>query len=225
VAVLESLSNALRLSEDERVYFFALVHGRSPPFVAYREVNVRSSTMRMLSAIEVPALVITSWWDVLAWNNEMKIFRDRRILDAATPNLLRTLLLDEHRYRHNLMQYDAIIRNAVSRFRFDYSQSAHDERFKSVIDDLEQLSLRFRSLWRSSEVSRSLDEPVHFSRLDGLSFDVSSYVPEGQSALRVLIYTPYDGYTVRALDRFRRGCIDQSDVDVVSSQAQGVPAR
>ena len=141
---------------------------------------------------------MTSWWDVLAWNNETDTLGDRSIVKAASPNLLKALFFEEDRCRRGLAAYEALVRRVVSKFRFDFGRSADDERFRAVIDELEQRSSLFRRIWRSPDVSRCLDGPIHLSCVGGLSFEVSSHVPEDGSALRILIFRPYDEHPSRA---------------------------
>src|SRR5512138_2696773 len=75
--VLERICSTLRLSPDEREYLFALVQHRPAPRVTLRPDEVSPAITRMLTALAVPAIVMTARWDVIAWNRlSSMVFRD-----------------------------------------------------------------------------------------------------------------------------------------------------
>jgi hypothetical protein len=50
----------------------------------------------------------------------------------------------------------------------------------------------FRKLWNSPEVLGRSEAVANHPALGGITFEHSSYVPEGFPTLRVLIFVPYD---------------------------------
>jgi transcriptional regulator with XRE-family HTH domain len=192
--VLERICTTLRLTEDERDYLFSLVHGHPAPAVRADELQVTPRLQRMVDALGVPALVMTSRWDVLGWNElTTRIFRDYSQLPPEERNLLRILLTDPEYQRHP-EEYDATVRRVLARFRVDYSQSAGDPAFESLIAELNESCEAFRRLWHSPEVCAVSEgiNVVRHMRLGGIIFEHSSYVPEGSRHLRVIIFVPYD---------------------------------
>src|SRR5688572_10587587 len=115
--VLERICATLRMSPDEREYLFALVHHRPAPPVATYHHEVSPSLTRMLSALAVPALVMTSRWDVIAWNDLTTIFRSYDELLPENRNLLRILLVEDDTYQRDTVQYEAMARRVLSKFR------------------------------------------------------------------------------------------------------------
>ena len=153
----------------------------------------------MLKGIAVPALVMTSRWDVIAWNDLTKIFRDYDKLPPAKRNLLRILLIEDETYQRDTAQYEAMARRVLSKFRVDYSQTPENTAFDELIAELAAKSSIFRRLWNSAEVMSRSEGVAHYPHLGGVSFEHSSYVPEGSPTLRLVIYVPHDEQTANKI--------------------------
>jgi transcriptional regulator with XRE-family HTH domain len=201
--VLERICATLRMSPDEREYLFALVQHRPAPPVATPVQEVSASLAHVLATLEVPALVMTSRWDVIAWNDLTTIFRDYGALEPERRNLLRILLVDDETYQRDPAQYEAMARRVLSKFRVDYSQTPDNPAFDALIAELTAQSAVFRRLWNSSEVMSRSEGVGYYPHLGGLSFEHSSYVPEGNPTLRLVIYVPYDEQTTEKIATWR----------------------
>ncbi len=190
--VLERICATLRMSADERQYLFALVQHRPPPPTTDQAEEVSPSLERMLHAIGVPALVMTSRWDVIAWNESTKIFRDYSRLSPERRNLLRILLVDDESYRLDPKQFEVMAHRVLAKFRVDYSLTPEDAAFEELIAELHERSPVFQRLWNSPEAMNRSEGVGYYPHLGGVRFEHSSYVPEGSPTLRVVIYVPHD---------------------------------
>lgn len=192
-AVLERIASTLQLSQDEREYLFALVQHRPAPPLSWREAEVTPALQHMLDSIAVPAVVMTARWDVVAWNTlSQRVFRDYSKIPAEQRNLLRILLVDEDVYTQDREIFDAMAQRVVAKFRIDYSPFTGDPDFEELIRELEQRSETFAKLWNSAEVIGRSEAVVRHPQLGGVTLAHTSYVPEGNPGLRVVIYCPYD---------------------------------
>ena len=191
--VLERICSTLRMSPDEREYLFALVQHRPAPPVATRTESVSPTLARMLDALAVPAIVMTARWDVIAWNRlTLKIFRDYAELPRQRRNLLRILLVEDETYQQDSVAYEAMARRILAKFRIDYSQTPDDPAFEELIADLSASCPIFRRLWRQPEVVGRSEAIAYHPRFGGMTFEHSSYVPEGSPTLRLVVFVPYD---------------------------------
>ena len=192
--VLENLSRTLRLSSDERDYLFALAQHRPPPMAPTRDEPVSPAVQRMLDALNVPAMVMTVRWDVVAWNRLVnRHFRDYAAMAPKDRNLFKILMTGPD-YQQYPDEYAVMARRIVSKFRVDYSQAADDPAFEALIEELNDISPTFRELWRGPEIM-GRSEGVHLLRhpkLGGITLEHTSYVLEGAPSLRVVIFAPYD---------------------------------
>ena len=194
--VLERICVTLRMSADEREYLFALVQHRPAPLGAARVEAVSPTVARMLEALNVPAMVMTARWDVIAWNRlTQRVFRDYGKLPLQQRNLLRILLVDDENYQQDPAAYEVMARRILAKFRVDYSQAPDDPAFEELIAELSSRCPIFRRLWSSPEVVGRSEAVARHPGYGGMTFEHTSYVPEGSPTLRLVIYVPYDEAT------------------------------
>ena len=187
---LERVCSALRMSADEREYLFSLTHYRPAPPVPGRIDPVSPTITRLLEAFGIPAILMTARWDVIAWNDlTAMIFRDYSKIPPERRNLLRILLIDDDTHQDNPNAYDEMALRVLSNFRVDYSRAGSDPAYERLIAELHESSPSFKHLWRRSEL-KGTDAIVHYPKL-GMTFEHSTFVPEGRPTLRVLVSTPY----------------------------------
>ncbi len=197
--VLERISTTLRMSPDEREYLFALVQHRPAPPTAARTEAVSPALTRMLDSIAVPAIVLTARWDVVAWNQlALKVVRDYSALPPGRRNLLRILLVEDEAYRSDEALYEATARRLLAKFRVDYSQAPGDPAFEELIAELSASCPIFDRLWALAEVVGTHEAIVTHPRGPGagLTFEHSSYVPEGNTKQRLIVFTPCNDVSI-----------------------------
>jgi transcriptional regulator with XRE-family HTH domain len=203
--VLERISETLKLSLTERDYLFALVQNRPPPQKGWGDTGVTPAVQRMMDALAMPAIVMTARWDVVAWNAmAVAVFRDYAEIPPEERNLLKILLIDDAVYQRESAAYDAMAERVLAKFRVDYSQFSGEPEFEELISELDRESEAFRRLWNSPEVSAYSEGVAEYPQYGGLSIEHTSYVPEGASGFRLVIYAPYDKATAEKLDRIWR---------------------
>ena len=195
--VLERLSGALGLSSAERDYLFMLTQGRPPPLPPVKgdaDDEVRPAVRRMIATLNVPALVYTRRWDVLAWNEMWtRCFEDFESRPAGGRNLMK-ILLTEPEFQRDPVEYERIARSVLAKARLDYSQSANDPEFDRLIEELTAECPMFRQLWRDSEIT-NCSEGIYsesYPRLGEIAFEHTSYTIEGAPHLRLLVFVPAD---------------------------------
>jgi transcriptional regulator with XRE-family HTH domain len=209
--VLERVCTTLRMTPDEREYLFALVQHRPAPPTPSRMTEVSPTLGRMIEALGVPALVLTARWDVIAWNRlATQVFRDYEHLPPDQRNLLRILLIEDKGYQRDPAAYEAMARRVLSKFRVDYSQTPDDPSFEQLIEELDERCPIFRKLWNNPEVLGRSEAVANHPALGGITFEHSSYVPEGFPTLRVLIFVPYNEQAIAKVRELR----DEADAAV-----------
>lgn len=203
--VLERISATLRLSDEERDYLFTLAQNRPPPLMPGRTTDVSPAVQRMIESLDVPAIVMNMRWDVLAWNPLVaKVFRDYESRPPEQRNLLR-ILFTNPKYQVDPDEYLEMARRVVAKLRVDYSKSSADPEFEALIEELNEISPMFRRAWKSPEVmgrSHGINVARH-PKLGRISFEHTSYVPEGHPTLRVVIFVPGDAESEAKLDKIR----------------------
>jgi transcriptional regulator with XRE-family HTH domain len=201
--VLDRVSRALRLSAAEREYLLGLMQRRHAPD-AERGDTLTETVWRTVQFVPVPALVMTLRWDIVAWNHLIsRIYRDYSTVPRAERNLLRIILTDQ-KYQSDPKSYDVIARKLLGEFRVDFGQYSGDPAFEQLVEELKQIVPGFEQRWSEVEICNSpRGSLVQHDELGDLSFDRVSYLPEGSTFLRVIMFTPRDPQTARIIDSIR----------------------
>jgi transcriptional regulator with XRE-family HTH domain len=199
--VLERIATTLQLSADERTYLFSLVQHRMPRAPADTELEAPPDVMRMLHSIAVPAIAMNLRWDILAWNSLNTVFyRDYGAMPASERNLLEILLLRPVSHM-NTTQLEVAAQRLVARLRYDYSKHPDDPRFETLVRRLRANSPLFNRVWRMPDFTLRAYGVHAFThaRFGALSFEHTSYVPDGHLNVRVVICTPENPATKAAV--------------------------
>jgi transcriptional regulator with XRE-family HTH domain len=205
--VLERICHTFRLSEDERIYLFSLVQHRPPRL--HREVRLEAppEIVRMIEGVGAPAVVMNLRWDVLAWNHLNSVFfRDYGATPEAERNLVE-ILFTRPSYYEDPLEFEKMARRVLAKLRVDYSKSGDDPKFEALIRRLNTVSPLFRRVWRTPEINvRSYG--IHRFRhpqYGDLAFEHTSYVPDGQPTVRVVVCMPNDAVTRQAVAEVAAG--------------------
>jgi transcriptional regulator with XRE-family HTH domain len=201
--LLDRVSRALRLSPAEREYLLGLMQRRGAPDVD-RDETLTETVWRTVQFVPVPALVMTLRWDIVAWNHLIsRIYRDYSRIPRAERNLLRIILTDQ-KYQSDPKSYDVIARKLLGEFRVDFGQYASDAQFEQLVTELKQTVPGFEQRWSDVEICNSpRGSLVQHDEFGDLSFDRVSYLPEGSTFLRVVMFTPRDPQTAQIIDQIR----------------------
>lgn len=198
--VLDRVSRTLRLSEDERVYLFSLVQRRPPP-LEHMLTECPPDVERMLHTLPMPAVAMNLRCDVLAWNAiNSVLYRDYGLLPPGERNLLEILLIRPVPTMSPAAQ-EAMARRLIGRLRYDFSRCPHDQKFEALLHRLVTHSPVFRKLWRSPDFALRAYGPHTFThpRFGELTFEHTSYVPDGYPTIRVVMCVPQSDSAHRAM--------------------------
>jgi transcriptional regulator with XRE-family HTH domain len=197
--ILERLSSALGLSVAERDYLFMLAQRRPPPLIPARFEPLRPAVQRMLDMINLPALVHTRRWDVLAWNGIWtRCFPDFGARPPGGRNLLRILLTDAD-FQRSPGEQEEIARRILPTVRLDYSQAGDDPAFDALIEELSSACPIFDRLWHSPEISH-FPEGIYTAAYPGIgaiAFEHTAYSVASDPALRLLLFSPAEAHSAQ----------------------------
>lgn len=202
---LDRVAGALSLSAAEREHLFALAQRRQPDLRNAIPDVVTPQLQRTLDAFELnPALVITSAWDIVAWNRAASlVLTDYAALAREDRNVLK-LLFCNARVRAAIPDWDHEARCAVARFRLSSFRTGASEVAAALAETMCAASAEFAAMWHDNEVSiygegvKHLRHPV----AGALALEYSSFAVDGQPALGMVVYTPAtatDRERIRAL--------------------------
>jgi transcriptional regulator with XRE-family HTH domain len=195
--VLDRLCQSLRLTEDERIYLYALAQQRLPRVTRDAQTDVPPDVVSMINFLNVPAIVLNLRWDVMAWNAQQAvIYRDYDKIPIEERNIADILFTKPVKHMTSA-QLEQTASRVVERLRFDYSCSTDKASFDTLVYRLTALSSLFKRLWNSSEFTlraHGLQRFTH-AHFGPISLEHTSFSPDGHPHLRVIICTPEDAAT------------------------------
>jgi transcriptional regulator with XRE-family HTH domain len=201
-SVVDALADALRLDDAERSY----LHRLARPAPARRRRPARPDTARpgvrrLLARMpDVPALVVSTRTEVLAWNPLGHLLlaghldRDAPDRAADRPNLTRMLFLDAH-HRDLHPRWDVAAACAVASLRVAASRNRDDAELSALIGHLSVHSPEFAALWARHPVARhahgrrSLSHP----EVGELTLELETLELADGSGHRLVTYTAAPG--------------------------------
>lgn len=148
--VLAALARVLHLDEVEHQYLFDLAKPARRTRPRKRTEQVPARLHHLLAALEVPAFIEGSAFDVLA-SNPLALALSPRLRPGE--NRLRSLMLDpEEREFH--ADWKAATAEFVGLFRNSIGEDTDDARIVELVGELTLASARFRALWARHDVRR-----------------------------------------------------------------------
>ncbi|MGV9559584.1 helix-turn-helix domain-containing protein [Streptomyces sp. NPDC003401] len=154
--VLEALSDALRLTPDQRTYAESLARQaerRTPP--RNRTTAVRPQLQRLLDQLtDTPAFVVGKYLDILAWNPlAAALLLD---IDKKPPkerNHIRMLFTDP-RMKDYYPDWEAMARDGVALLRMQAAANPTDPQLTSLVGEMSVVSSQFRRWWAARNVAQ-----------------------------------------------------------------------
>lgn len=192
-SVIEALARALELDDDERAHLHRLARPAPPPRPkARRAERARESTVRLIEAMGIPAVVLGRTTDVLAWNEQAHALLAGHIAFDARPlpNLTRMLFLDAHT-RDLYARWDEEAKRAVASLRLVAGRFGDDRGLAELVGELSVKSPEFAALWSRHPVAncvagvKYLRHPV----LGEVELEFQTLSLPDDSGQRILTYT------------------------------------
>lgn len=191
--VLDSLAEALMLTEAEREHLFLIGIGRPPKAPPASQDGVTPRLQRFLDALTaIPAIIATPQWDIIAWNDAAcAVLTDYAALSQDDRNILRRVFLDPGT-RAAQEDWEGIAHYLVATFRAETARAGENDRAAELLAELSSRSAEFAAIWADNDV-RSTGEGVKRIRhpLAGpIAFEFSSFAVDGRPDLKLVTYNP-----------------------------------
>lgn len=185
------VARALRLDDAECCHLFLLAHGRAPPPGSYEAPALDPLVRQLLDELHArPAHLLDLRWDVLAWNRPADGLFGFSEQAPDERNLLR-MVFASPRLRRRLPAWEEDASGMLAEFKRDHALAPDDPALRSLVDDLQRLSPRFRRWWKELPsaarprrgLTSILDEEGHASDFRHATLVVDEYRP-----VRMVVY-------------------------------------
>ena len=190
-SVIEALARALELDDDERAHLHRLARpGLATRRPRRRRETVRASTVRLVEAMGVPAVVLGLRTDVLAWNAQGHALLAGHVARDARPNLTRLLFLDAHT-RELYTRWDEEAARAVASLRIVAGRFPEDRELAELVGELSVKSPEFAALWAKHPVANCVSgvKYLRHPELGEIELEFQALTLPDDSGQRILTYT------------------------------------
>lgn len=192
------LAQALKLTRTERAYLFDLA-GRRDPQGHIHEEDLASATLTdLLSDIQIPAYILGSTWNVLAWNKKAKdLFGDWfNQQSSIAPNLLRLVFTAENA-KDFVVNWEARSKRLVAEFRADCRTRLDEPELQALVNELSQSSNEFEQFWKQHDVLERQGGLREFNHVKHglLRYQQVTMRPVDQEQLKLVLLSPTGKFT------------------------------
>lgn len=190
-AFLERLCQALNLNEAERHHLFMLAQHRPPSVPVRQEDIVPDAVQAVLNSLSDPAYVMTSRWDVLAWNRAASaLFGDFDEFPKQDRNIIR-LVFTNPAFQKHIVDRETYRRNLLEKFRMDFVQWKGDVAFSTLVDDLMRQSEDFARWWPQQGVQSPHPGSKRFIHPENgeVEYLYASFSVDGASGHRLVVFS------------------------------------
>lgn len=191
--VVDSIGRALRLDPTEREHLFLLADVPIEP--ADRDApRLDAEVQVVLDGLDpFPATVITSRYDVLAWNAAYGAFFPGLVgADPEDRNILWQLFANSGQCA--LCDPEPELERMVATLRGAFARHVGEVSWVQFVARLEAVSPRFAELWDRHDVAEPVNRLKRFRMVDGteLRMYATSLAVTGTPETRMVVYTPVD---------------------------------
>ncbi len=195
-SVLEAISNALRLTPDERSYLYALAlesAGTSTYPLEEQQLAISPALRRILQELRsCPTIISDRRGRIVGWNAAAAhIFLDFEQLPPEQRNMIR-LLFTRKEFQRLAVNWEHFASGYLSIFRAYYGKYVEDKWYEQFLEEMGRLHPDFNRMWEQSRVSSAPEVVLEFrhARAGKMLFHLTSLQVQGQDDLRCSIYTP-----------------------------------
>lgn len=197
-SVLDCISTALQLNNDEREYLYDLALEVKSSIIHRKkdQPKLSPSLERILAELTYcPTIITDRHCHIVGWNNAAAhVFLDFEQLPDDQRNLIH-LLFTRKELKSLAVNWEHFVKGFLSIFRAYYGHYLGDEWYNLFIKEMSDSHPEFQSLWQESQVSKAPEMMIEFrhAKAGKMLFNLTSLQVQGDMDLRCSIYTPVEG--------------------------------
>lgn len=206
VQVLENLSQALRLTPDERRHLYLLSGNSLPPLVNPQAEEADPLIVRAIHEFgPTPAIAIGRRWDYLAWNKVadevFAISRPIRVKASYEFNLLWQFFVNPE-VKQLFRAWEQVAGGVIAEFHTARARYIDDPTFNGLIEDLRAVSTDFSRLWLEHDARSVLDGyfELEHPMLGHLEFEHMTLQVPRNPDIRIMMYLPLTATRIKLVN-------------------------
>ncbi len=194
-SVLECISSALQLNQDEKDYLYNLaLEAKSEMADSKKSFSeLTPSLKRILAELTYCPMIITDrHCHIVGWNAAAAhVFLDFDQVPADERNLIR-LVFARKELKALAVNWEHFAKGFLAIFRTYYGHYLGDEWYNQFIEEMSGAHSEFQNLWQESQVNKAPEMMIEFrhAKAGKMLFNLTSLQVQGDMDLRCSIYTP-----------------------------------
>ncbi|MFC4101883.1 helix-turn-helix transcriptional regulator [Paenibacillus xanthanilyticus] len=194
-SVLDNVAAALRLTDDERKYMYALASdsGASVAKLAADNPRLTPSLRKIIDELRYcPAIISDRKCQIVGWNAAAAyVFMDFEQIPEHERNMIK-LLFTRREFQRLAVNWEQFAGGFLAMFRSYYGQYVDDEWYEHFLRGMIADHPDFRRLWEQGQVSYAPEVLLEFrhAKARKMLFQLTSLQAHGSGDLRCSIYTP-----------------------------------
>ncbi|MFS0882349.1 transcriptional regulator [Bacillus sp. 7586-K] len=195
--VLDCISQALQLNNDERDYLYDLALETKSEITnqVKNQSELSPSLKRILTELTYcPTIITDRHCHIVGWNlAAAHVFLDFEQIPNEERNLIR-LVFSRKELKALAVNWEHFAKGFLAIFRTYYGHYLGDEWYNQFIKEMSHSHPEFQDLWQESQVSKAPEMIIEFrhSRAGKMLFNLTSLQVQGDMDLRCSIYTPVE---------------------------------
>ncbi|MGG2094501.1 helix-turn-helix transcriptional regulator [Bacillus sp. S13(2024)] len=195
--VLDCISTALQLNNDERDYLYDLALEAKPEITHQKkdQSELSPSLKRILAElIYCPTIITDRHCHIVGWNAAAAhVFLDFEQIPNDQRNLIR-LVFTRKELKALAVNWEHFAKGFLAIFRTYYGHYLGDEWYNQFIKEMGHSHSEFQDLWQESQVSKAPEVVIEFrhAKAGKMLFNLTSLQVQGDMDLRCSIYTPVE---------------------------------
>ncbi|PAE88999.1 helix-turn-helix transcriptional regulator [Shouchella clausii] len=195
--VLECISTALQLNNDERDYLYdlALEVKSEVAHPKKEQSKLTPSLERILTELTYcPTIVTDRHCHIVGWNPAAGlVFLNFEQVPEHERNLIR-LVFTRKELKTLAVNWEHFAKGFLAIFRTYYGHYLGDGWYNQFIKEMSESHPEFQALWQESQVSKAPEIMIEFrhAKAGKMFFNLTSLQVQGEMDLRCSIYTPVE---------------------------------
>ncbi|MFJ7936358.1 helix-turn-helix transcriptional regulator [Sporosarcina sp. NPDC096371] len=196
-SVLDCISTALQLNNDERNYLYDLALEVKSEITNPKkeQLELSPSLKRILAELTYcPTIITDRHCHIVAWNPAAAlIFLDFEQIPNEQRNLIK-LVFSRKELRSLAANWEHFAKGFLAIFRTYYGYYLGDEWYNQFIKEMSHSHPEFQDLWLESHVSKAPEMIIEFrhAKAGKMLFNLTSLQVQGDMDLRCSVYTPVE---------------------------------
>ncbi|MED0873175.1 helix-turn-helix transcriptional regulator [Bacillus mobilis] len=193
--VLECISKALQLNNDETDYLYDLAFETNSEITSPKkdQSKLSPSLIRILDELKYcPTIITDRHCHIVGWNPAAAyVFLDFEQIPNDQRNLIRLVFIRKE-LKALAVNWEHFVKGFLAIFRTYYGRYLDDEWYSQFIKEMSHSHSEFQNLWQESQVSKAPDMVIEFrhAKAGKMLFNLTSLQVQGDMDLRCSIYTP-----------------------------------